>query len=186
MNHASRLDHGAFSKNSSMFFVWGFLLLILGIAAISVAVLTTIISIVFIGALLMIGGAVVFFDGFVFWRRHLPTMFFMHLIVGLLYFLVGLMLVRNPLLASTTLTLILGVFYIGLGVFRMAYSSVMRMPHWVWTFFNGLICILLGAFIITSWPISGLYIIGLFVGIDLIFFASFYIASGFKARSLAK
>jgi uncharacterized membrane protein HdeD (DUF308 family) len=41
------------------------------------------------------------------------------------------------------------------------------MP-WIWVAASGVITFLLGLIILAHWPVSGLYILGLFLGIDLI------------------
>jgi len=41
------------------------------------------------------------------------------------------------------------------------------MP-WVWVLLSGFITLLLGYIIVAHWPASGVYILGLFLGVDLI------------------
>ncbi len=175
----------AFSKNWGWFLIWGLLLLLLGIVAISAATFTTILSVIFLGFVLLISGIVIIIDTFSFWW-HKWSGFVLHLILGVLYVVAGIMLIKSPILASVSLTLLLGVFYLTLGIFRIIYSLSVRAPRWGWSFFNAVISLLLGILIITSWPQSSLFIIGLFVGIDLIFTGWVYIMSALAARSLAK
>jgi uncharacterized membrane protein HdeD (DUF308 family) len=47
---------------------------------------------------------------------------------------------------------------------------------------DGLITIVLGVLILTNWPASGLWVIGLFLGIDLIFYGLTWIAIAFAVR----
>jgi len=72
------------------------------------------------------------------------------------------------------------------GFFRMAYVLSTRVPNWGWGFFSGLLALLLGVLILSSWPQSGLFVIGLFVGIDLFFVGLAYIMTSLAARSLGK
>lgn len=174
-----------FSKNRGWFLVWGFLLVVLGIIAISATTLTTVFSVIFLGFLLGIGGVVIVIDTFTFWRRKWSG-FFLHLLLGILYIIVGVMLVKSPILASVSLTLFLGIFYLVIGAFRIIYSLATRLPRWGWGLFNAIISLLLGILILASWPQSGLFVIGLFVGIDLLFTGWTYIMASFAARSLAK
>lgn len=175
----------AFSKNWGWFFIWGLLLLILGVVAISAATLTTILSVLFLGFLLLISGIVIIIDTFSFWW-HKWSGFILHLILGILYVAVGVMLIKSPLSASISLTLLLGAFYLTIGIFRIIYSLSVRVPRWGWSFFNAIISLLLGILILSSWPQSSLFIIGLFVGIDLIFTGWVYIMAALAARSLTK
>ena len=173
----------AFSKNQSWFFIWGLLLLLLGVVAISATTFTTLISVIFLGFLLLMGGIVIIIDGFTFWWHKWAGLFF-HLILGVLYVVAGIMLIKSPLLASISLTLFLGIFYLLLGIFRFIYSFSLRTPQWGWSLFNAIISLILGVLILTSWPASSLFIIGLFIGIDLIFSGLAYIMASLGARAL--
>jgi len=172
----------AFSKNWGLFLVWGIALIVLGLIAISATTMSTIVSVIFLGFLLLICGFVIIIDAFSFWRNK-GHGFFMHLIFGILYLLVGIMLIQKPILASVSFTLVLGVFYLVVGVFRFFYSISVRAPQWGWSFFNALISLLLGVLILASWPQSGLFIIGLFVGIDLLFTGWTYVMAALAAKS---
>ncbi len=183
--YSSRFEHPAFGANWGRFLVWGIALVILGIIAISATTMTTLVSVLFLGFILLIGGIVIVIDAFSFWW-HIWSGFFLLLLLGILYFIVGMMMVSSPILASISLTLFLGVFYLVIGVFRIIHSLSMRIPSWGWGVFSGIIAFILGILILTSWPQSGLYIIGLFVGIDLLFIGWTYIMAAIAARSLMK
>lgn len=176
---------GAFSKNWGWFLLWGIALLILGIIAIGATTLTTLFSVIFLGFLLLFGGTVIVIDTFTFWWRKWGG-FFLHLMIGLLYCAAGVILIKSPALASISITFFLGIFYVAVGIARMIYTLSLRTPKWGWAFFNGLISLLLGILILASWPQSGLFIIGLFVGIDLLFSGWSYIMAALGARSLIK
>jgi uncharacterized membrane protein HdeD (DUF308 family) len=184
MFSSPRIDSAVFNKNWSLFLVWGILLVLLGAIAISTSVLTTIISMIFIGVLLIVGGIVIMIDAFTFWRKHLWSSFALHFLIGLLYFGAGIMLVDSPLAGSISLTLILGLFYLIIGIIRIISSLSTKQPRWGWNFFSGVIGMLLGIMIIESWPVSGTFVIGLFVGIDLLFIGFVYIMGALGARAL--
>jgi len=171
-----------FSKNRGWFFTWGLLLIILGCVAISAATVTTLISVVFIGVLLLISGIVITLDCFTFWWGKWGG-FFLHLLMGILYLAAGALLINSPLLGSLPLTLFLGFFYVFVGLSRVFYSTWLQTPHWGWNFCNGLLALLLGVLIITELPSSALYILGLFVGIDLIFCGLAYVMVSLAVRS---
>jgi uncharacterized membrane protein HdeD (DUF308 family) len=44
-----------------------------------------------------------------------------------------------------------------------------KYDHRPWLLLHGIICVLLGISIAMSWPLSGDWVIGLFVGIDMLF-----------------
>ena len=81
------------------------------------------------------------------------------------------------------ITLFLGIFYVLIGISRMMYSSLLRTPNWGWNFSSGILSLLLGVLIIAALPQSALFIIGLFVGIDLIFCGLTYLMVALAAKA---
>ena len=168
---------------------WGWLLalgialVILGIAALSWSVFTTLVSVVFFGWLLLIGGVLSVVHAFI--RRRWGG-FFIELFAGLLYFVVGLMIVGHPAASAIALTLLISVFLLVGGVFRILTALTVRFHHWTWMLLNGVISLLLGSMIWADWPVSGLWVIGLFIGIDMIFYGWSLIMLGIAVRNLGK
>jgi uncharacterized membrane protein HdeD (DUF308 family) len=173
----------AFAKNSGLFLFWGVLLAILGVVAIGAATFTTMLSVVILGFLIFFSGCVMLADTFTFWRGKASS-FLIHLLMALLYTIVGLVLISNPVEGSISLTFVIGIFFVFAGIYRLLFSSLIQMPRWGWIFVNGLITLALGVLILNSWPESSMWIIGLFVGIDLFFVGWFYIMAALAARSL--
>lgn len=171
----------AYNKFWRSFMVWGIVLVILGALAVAYSTFTTLLSVVTLGFFILIAGVCVLLDTFTFWWRKWSG-FFLHLIMGILYLGVGYMLISGPVWASISLTLLIAIFYIALGITRILYSTTHRLKMWGWTLTNGIIALILGLLILMQWPVSGLYIIGLFIGIDLIFAGWAYIMIGLSAR----
>ena len=176
-----RMDGVVFGGYWKMFLFWGLLLSLLGVAAITFATFTTVLSVVFLGVFILLGGLVVLFDTFSFWRKK-GFGFWVHLLMGLLYTGVGLLFLKNPVDASVSLTFILGVFYVMVGIFRGIYAVVFQPFQWAWGFFSAVLAFALGLLILNSWPSSGLFFIGLFVGVDLLFIGLAYTMVGLAAR----
>jgi uncharacterized membrane protein HdeD (DUF308 family) len=93
----------------------------------------------------------------------------LHLLVGALYTVAGIIIIDQPVEAAISLTLIIAIFLIVGGVFRMVFAISERFQGWGWVLLNGAVSLMLGMLIYRQWPLSGLWVIGLFVGIDLIF-----------------
>lgn len=156
-------------------FFMGLLLLVIGVIAIAAPFVTTLASIVFFGWLLVIGGIAEI--GFAITHRN-SDYFLMHSLVGLLTIVVGFLMVFNPTITAMTFTLLLAVFFLGVGIFRIFSSVAVRFTNWGWAFIGGILSVILGALILIHWPSSALWVIGLFIGIDLLFTGwSFIIAS---------
>ncbi len=95
--------------------------------------------------------------------------FLVNLLVGLLYIVTAFFIIDAPLEGAVALTLLLALMFFVSGLFRMVAALVLRYPMWGWSLASGIISVLLGVMIYRQWPASGLWVIGMFVGIELIF-----------------
>jgi uncharacterized membrane protein HdeD (DUF308 family) len=152
-------------KNWGWFVALGVILIILGAIAVGAAVTATLVSMVFLGWLMVIGG--ILQAGHAFWREKWSGLF-LDLFIGILYIATGAMVLANPAATALALTLLISLFLLIGGIFRIGVSFAVPFHHRGWILFNGVIAVLLGILIWTQWPLSGLWAIGLFVGIDLI------------------
>jgi uncharacterized membrane protein HdeD (DUF308 family) len=59
------------------------------------------------------------------------------------------------------------------------------MP-WIWVVVSGLITLILGIVISAQWPVSSLYVLGLFLGIDLVFAGAGWIGVGLGLRQRSR
>jgi uncharacterized membrane protein HdeD (DUF308 family) len=152
-------------KKWGWFLALGIVLIIVGSVAIGSAFLTTVFSMMFLGWLMIASGVLQSIHAFGCkkWGG-----FFIDLLTGLLYIVVGFMCVANPGATALTLTLLIAMFLIFGGIFRVAIALIMQTHNWVWLLLHGAINLLLGILIWRQWPISGLWVIGLFVGIEMI------------------
>ena len=147
------------------FFALGLIMTLLGAFAIWAAAATTLFSVVFTGLVLLAAGVVQVVHGFL--AREWKGLF-LSLLVGIAYFITGLLCLSNPTLTAVAFTFLAGVYCLSIGLFRILATLFYRFRYWGWVFFNGLVTTLLGVMIIAQWPVSGLWIIGLFVGVDLL------------------
>jgi len=171
----------ALKKRSIWFVGLGIALVMLGIVALGASVFVTLATMILIGWLLIVGGVLQTAHAFV---SKAWSGFFIDLLIGLLYVATGFMIVANPLESAATLTLLIAMFLIVGGVFRIFASLSVRYPNWIWLLLNGSISLLLGISIWQKWPLDGLWVIGLFVGIDMIFNGWSLIMLGIAARRL--
>lgn len=168
-------------KNWGWFLAWGIALIILGIIAIVISAFTTIAVVITLGILLIITGIVFIIDTFKFWHKW--NAFFPTIIIALLYLITGIMLLTHPVLGAMSLTLLLATFYIILGIFRIISSMSLHQPRWGWVLASGIITLILGLLIVFHWPLWSLFIIGLFVGIDMIVIGWAYIMLAVAAQA---
>ncbi len=143
----------------------GVAMLALGTAAVIYAGTATIASVVFVGTLLALAGAIQIVHAFQVrtWKG-----FFLYLLDGVLRAALGVLLIAYPGSSAEALTLVLSFYFIGAGVFKSGAFAVLRFPGWGWGVVSGLVTMTLGILLATQWPASGMWFIGLAVGIDLI------------------
>ena len=166
VNAPAVADLKQFSRNWGWFLALGILMIVLGIVALGSALFVTLVSMIFFGWLLIFSGVFEVVQSF--WQKRWGG-FFLHLAVGILYAIVGFMLIANPEASAVALTLLMAIFFIVAGFFRIVAAFVMRFPQWGWMLISGIAALILGLLIWQQWPTSGFWVIGLFIGIELIF-----------------
>ncbi len=151
---------------------WGWLLalgliqLTLGIIGLGMIFGLTLVSILVYGIFLLIGGGAQIAQTFSVkgWKSRL-----LHLLIALIYVLAAFIIITNPLAASLFLTLFIGFFLVTAGILRTIMAFHLKdFKSWLWPLLSGIISIILGLMIISQWPVSGLWVIGLFVAVELI------------------
>ncbi len=168
-------------RNWAWFLGLGICLIVLGVIAVAFSFWATIAYVILFGWLLVLSGVLQAVHAFV---RKAWSGFFLDLFAGILSLVVGFMLVANPLLGAETLTLLIAVFLFIGGIFRIAASATGRFENWGWMLLNGIVNVVLGALIWAQWPLSGLWVIGLFAGIDMLFNGWSLVMLGLMARNL--
>jgi uncharacterized membrane protein HdeD (DUF308 family) len=148
------------------FLILGIALMVVGVMAVGAAFIATLTTIFVFGCILLAGGVVQIVNAFLArsWRG-----FFVHLLVGVLHLIVGVFMIEDTIGAAVALTLMLAVAFLVAGVFRIVAALKDDFAGRGWVLLNGVITLLLGIAIWRRWPESSLLVIGLFVGIDLIF-----------------
>jgi uncharacterized membrane protein HdeD (DUF308 family) len=142
-------------------------------------VAATVISAFLIGILLLVAGAAEVLQAFSaqYWRG-----FFLRLLVGVLYIVAGLMLVTDPARASITLTFVFALALIASGIVRIMQA----VQYWEWfgllLLISGIVGIAAGLIILAKWPVSGLWVLGTVVGIDLLLHGIWWISLGSRLR----
>jgi uncharacterized membrane protein HdeD (DUF308 family) len=159
----------------------GIVLIVVGTMAVAMPYAGSLASIVFLGALLLMGGIAQLVGAF--WTRDWSG-FFLTLLMGVLYVVMGVMFFRHPGDALIAVTLLLACAFIVGGLFRIIGSLMYRFPYWGWTLAGGAINLLLGIYIYSQWPFDSFIIPGLFVGIDLIFTGWTWIVMALAIKNL--
>ena len=168
------------NPNWGVFTAAGILMMVLGAAAILFERATGWIVAELIGWILVISSIFIF--GSAFGLGSIGRILFRAL-VGLAALAAGLWLVLNPGEGTETLTLILIIYFLVAGVFRIVAGLVERgAPGAVWIVINGVLSVLIGLILWADYPESAEWAIGLLVGIDLIFRGWVVILLGQQAK----
>jgi len=163
------------------FLAFGIGLTLLGVAAVARAVTATVASMLFFGWLLALAAAIEVAQAVAVghWAG-----FFQHLMAAILFGTAGILLVTRPVKSAEVLTVFMAMFFLVGGLFQIIGSIAVALPGWGWQVADGLITLVLGLLVLGQWPASGLWVIGLFIGIDLIFYGCAWIALALGLRSL--
>ncbi len=151
--------------------VMGIVYVIAGFVAIGHPIIASYTVELVIGVILLVGGVISiigsFFSGN--WKSLLLI-----LISGILYLIVGYLLLQNPLQGVVTLTLLLAAFLFVEGIFKIIHAFQMNpTPNWGWLLISGIASLILGVLIYAGFPSSSTYILGLLVGI-------YFLVNGFS------
>ncbi len=146
----------------------GILMIILGTIGMFVSVWVTLATVLVFGAFALAGGIFQLIQAFKAkeekWAGRLP-----HFLIAAIYILMGIVIIIDPVAAGLGITLAIAALLVAIGVTRIVYAFKCRKQNWRWVLplVFGVIDLILGFIIIFNWPISGLWVIGLFVSIEM-------------------
>ena len=175
------------SKEWWYFLVTGILLVVSGTFSITYPLFTSVGVVILIGAVLIISGIVTIVSAF--WAGKWSA-FFVHILSGLLYVVAGFVVTETPVVSLAFLTLMLAGFFVVGGGFRIVTALVEKYHHWGWGLVNGIVSLMLGLIIFRSFrhlsdePDGVLWIIGLLVGLELLFNGLTWIMLSLAIRKL--
>lgn len=163
-------------KNRTLFAIEGFLFIILGLLAIALPGISTLGVELMVGWLFLIGGLI---QGVRTFKAHNLPGFYPSLLSATLSIFIGILLLAYPLTGVLTLTILLITFFLIEGIAKIALAFQLRdLDNWGWLAVSGALALILAAIIWSGWPGTAAWVIGLLVGINMLFF-------GFTLLSMA-
>ena len=163
--------------------IWGFLTILFGILAIGSPFVSGLAVTVFIGIALLAAGlsmTIYAFKAPSLGRGILKFLF------GGLTILVGIAVISQPGIALAKLTILLGAYFIADGIMTLIVAwNVKPEAGWGWMTFNGAVTLALAYLILSGWPDSTLWAVGLLVGIRLLFSGMTIMTMGAAGRQVA-
>jgi len=107
----------------------------------------------------------------------------LRLLLGCLTLICGLLLAVNPAFAAAFLTILLSLYFIIDGVVEIAAGTSTQQG---WLTFAGVISILLGIMLWTGFPMSGPWVLGVLLGLKLLFIGIIMLTGGSAVKSLVR
>lgn len=93
----------------------------------------------------------------------------MLLVLGAITTLCAIFVVAHPLFGLRFLTFVLLVFFVADGLWKIVTSARhAASPGWLWLLASGVLSLLLAFLIWRQWPVSGLWAVGVLIGVNLI------------------
>ncbi|WP_415355775.1 HdeD family acid-resistance protein [Halioglobus sp. Uisw_031] len=158
---------GELKKHWAWMLSLGIVMVILGVIGLGMTVLFNETVVMYFGFLLLFGSGVQLMQAF---RAEAWKGRVWHVLIALVYIVGGIIAVTEPVIAGMTLALLIAWTLIVIGVLRLVMALQMRgAAGWLWTLLGGALSVVLGVMIINEWPQSGLWVIGLFVAIEILF-----------------
>ena len=161
--------------------VMGILMILGGLAAIATPFFATVGVVTFLGIMILAAGVAQIVSGFQCkaWKGVL-----LNTLVGILYLVTGFLILENPIQGAAGLTLLLALFFLTSGIFRIVISLQERFPGWGWTLLSGAVTVLLGLVVWRQFPESSLWVVGLLLGIEFIFNGWMWVMLAFAFKQI--
>lgn len=153
-------------QSRSLLYVEATLMLILGIAALIAPFVFTLAVDMTLGFILAIGGIVQIYRTFKTWGSKGTWALLLSAVATMI---VGVILIFKPFAAIFALTLIIGVYFCIAGFLKLLWSFSTIVEQKRMLFLSGAISLLLAFLILSGLPGTAIWVIGMFIGIDLLF-----------------
>ena len=158
----------------------GLLVTLLGVAALVLVISATIASVVVIGILMIIAGGAEIVMGV---KSHTLSRFFLWIFSGIAYIGVGAFALAQPLVAAALFTLVLGLGMVAIGLIRVYVGSHLCNQTRRSVILAGLAAAVVGVIILIGWPTNSFIVLGVLLGLDLIFWGVSWIVLGLRLHS---
>ena len=146
----------------------GILMIVLGLLAVALPIISTLAVTILVGWLFVIGGIFRLIASI---RTRTRPGFWWSLLTSVLEIVAGVLLLVQPIQGMLTLTIVLIALFIleGIATITLALRFRGRIQNWGWTLLSGIIDLVLAFLIWAGWPATAAWAIGLLVGINMAF-----------------
>lgn len=164
------------------FVAFGVLVALLGLAALVLVFSATIASVLIIAVFMILAGGAEVVMGFSAqnWGR-----FFLWIIAGLAYIVVGAFALAQPLIAALFFTFVLGAAILVIGILRIFLATQLGRGARGPLLLAGIVTALVGIVVLIGWPANSFFVLGTLLGVDLLFWGVAAIFFGLRLRQIA-
>jgi uncharacterized membrane protein HdeD (DUF308 family) len=166
------------------FVALGVALVLFGIFALVDVVAFTIVSVIFIGAMLLVGGIFQIVHAFM---TKTWASFGLNLLMGIIYVIGGFLIMQEPVQGSLVITLmVIAALAVG-GIIRIMVGFRHReMASWWLLVLSGVISLILALMLYSTFPGSGLWVLGTLIAVELLIQGFTWLQFGLALRRLGR
>lgn len=181
-SHGTEDVHEAIHSHWVLFLIQGLIMIAFGLVAVGEPMVATLAVTLFAGWLFLIGG-IVGLAG-IFTGRRMPG-FWWGLITAVLAIVVGGYLIWRPLAGVLSLTLAVTAFFGAEGILQIvaAIGHRSELGSWGWLLANGVVNLILAAIILSGWPSTAEWTLGLLLGINLLMWGLSLVMTAIACRT---
>ena len=182
-NFSKGLGYTQVASKWGWFVALGLVLILAGVFALGDVVAVTLVSVIFIGAMLLVGGIFQIVQAFM---TKQWSGFLLNLLVGLLYVIGGFLIMQEPVHGSFIITLLLlAAILVGGMTLIMIALRHRELSGWWLMLLGGIISVILAIMLYASLPWSGLWVLGTLIAIELLIHGFTWLQVGLSLRHLA-
>jgi uncharacterized membrane protein HdeD (DUF308 family) len=172
---------GEVRQHANWFIALGVVFIIGGVFAIAMPLYSSIAVAIVVGWTLIIVGALQVIQS---WSIRTWGGFIWQLVIGLIILAGGISMIVDPIVATLTLTLLVGAIFIAKGIVQLILGFQFRPnANWGWIVAAGVLAVILGLMILAQWPLTGVWVLGTLAGISLIFSGWSYVMIAIAGRN---
>jgi len=163
------------------FLILGILLVLSGAVALIYPFVASVAVVMVLGVSMLVSGVATIVAAF--WAGKWSALL-LQLLIGIFYAVVGFIIMDTPLVSTVSLTLVMALMFLIVGIMRSVAALVIRFPQWGWALLSGILTTLVGIIIYKNLPETALWAIGTLVGIQLLFDGLFWVMLSLAIRRL--
>jgi uncharacterized membrane protein HdeD (DUF308 family) len=178
------LGYSGLTSKWGWFVALGIILILVGVFALGDVVAVTLVSVIFIGAMLLVGGAFQIVHAFM---TKTWGAFALNLLCGVLYIIGGLLIMDEPVQGSIIITILVVAALVVGGILRIVIALRHReVRGWWLLLLGGVVSVVVGVLLYGSLPWSGLWVLGTLIAVELLVQGFTWLQFGWSLRRMAR